>query len=213
MTNKHYWSYGSSFKGFSDWLKLNCLRSRIERGFLDIFSRHICSAVTETIRVTNYATSFGARKCSENQVRGCWDDSWSVKPTSKILSNGTKFLYEIKLLIILQKKTFVVRRLDYIHVCAGTTCKGWEICSFSFPWKTAMKLHLCVVEFQRTVTLSCILRPVQFVSYDSFLLLCWNQRNDLRISKSERSFVRLISSRERVFRQGRLKRTVKCQFV
>ena len=55
---------------FSDWVKLNHLRSRIERGFFDI-SRHICSAVTETILVTNYATSFGAKKCSENQVRSC----------------------------------------------------------------------------------------------------------------------------------------------
>ena len=34
---------------FSDWLKSNHLRSRVERGFMDIFSRHICSAVTETI--------------------------------------------------------------------------------------------------------------------------------------------------------------------
>ena len=51
---------------FSDWLKSKHLSSRIERGFLDIFSRHICSAVTETIRVTNYATSFGAKECSEN---------------------------------------------------------------------------------------------------------------------------------------------------
>ena len=56
---------------YSDWLKWNHLRSRTELGFLDIFSRHICSAVTETIRVTNYATSFGAKKCSENQVRSC----------------------------------------------------------------------------------------------------------------------------------------------
>ena len=54
---------------FSDWLKSNHLKSRIELGFLDISSRHICSTVTETIRVTNYATSFGAKKCSENQVR------------------------------------------------------------------------------------------------------------------------------------------------
>ena len=46
---------------FSD-SETNHLRSRIERGLLNIFSRHICSAVTETIRVTNYATSFGAKK-------------------------------------------------------------------------------------------------------------------------------------------------------
>ena len=53
---------------FSDWLKSNHLKSRIEHGFLDIFSRNICGAVTETIRVTNNATSFGVKKCSENQV-------------------------------------------------------------------------------------------------------------------------------------------------
>ena len=67
------WIHGSSFKGFpvvflfSNWLKSNHLRSRIEFGFLDIFSRHICSVVTETIQVTNYATSFGAKKCSKNK--------------------------------------------------------------------------------------------------------------------------------------------------
>ena len=54
---------------FSDWLMSNHLKSRIECGFLDIFSRHICSTVKKTIRVTNFATSFGAKKCSEDQVR------------------------------------------------------------------------------------------------------------------------------------------------
>ena len=49
----------------SDWLKSDHLRSRIERGFLDNFSRHICSAVKETIGVTNHATSFGTKKCSK----------------------------------------------------------------------------------------------------------------------------------------------------
>ena len=29
--------------------------------FSDIFSRHICSTVAETIDVTNYAASFGAK--------------------------------------------------------------------------------------------------------------------------------------------------------
>ena len=30
-------------------------------GYSDIFSRHICLAVAETIGVTNYAASFGAK--------------------------------------------------------------------------------------------------------------------------------------------------------
>ena len=44
-----------------DWLKLNHLKSRMECGFSDIFSRHICSTVAETIGVTNKPASFGAK--------------------------------------------------------------------------------------------------------------------------------------------------------
>ena len=44
-----------------DWLKLNRLISRMECGFSDILSRHICSTVAETIGVINYAASFGAK--------------------------------------------------------------------------------------------------------------------------------------------------------
>ena len=51
-----------------DWLKLNHLKSRMECGFSDIFLRHICSTVAETIGVTNYSASFGAKKCSENHI-------------------------------------------------------------------------------------------------------------------------------------------------
>ena len=51
-----------------DWLKLNHLKSRMECGFSDIFLCHICSTVAETIGVTNYAASFGAKKCSENHI-------------------------------------------------------------------------------------------------------------------------------------------------
>ena len=45
-----------------DWLKLDHLKSRMECGFSDIFSRHICPTVAETIGVTNNAASFGAKK-------------------------------------------------------------------------------------------------------------------------------------------------------
>ena len=46
----------------SDWLKSN------RTSFFGIFSRHICSAVTETMRVTNYATSFGAKNVQKTKV-------------------------------------------------------------------------------------------------------------------------------------------------
>ena len=61
------WFHGSSFKGFllffllPDWLELNHLKSRMECGFSNIFSRHICSTVEETIGVTNNSESFGAK--------------------------------------------------------------------------------------------------------------------------------------------------------
>ena len=60
---------------------LNHLKSRIEWGFSDIFSRHICSTIAETIGVTNNAVSFGAEKCSENHIWSCWDDSRSIEQT------------------------------------------------------------------------------------------------------------------------------------
>ena len=43
------------------WLKLNHLKSRLECGFSDIFSRHFCSAVAETIGVTINPASSGAK--------------------------------------------------------------------------------------------------------------------------------------------------------
>ena len=51
-----------------DWLKLNHLKSRMECGFSDIFSRHFCSTAAETMGVTINPASFGAKKCSENHI-------------------------------------------------------------------------------------------------------------------------------------------------
>ena len=62
------------FKSFSivfllpDWLKLNHVKSRMECGLSDNFSSHICSIAAETMGVTNYAASFGAKKLSENHI-------------------------------------------------------------------------------------------------------------------------------------------------
>ena len=48
----------------------------------------------------------------------------------------------------------------------------------------------------------CCLRPVpamQFISY-VFVLLCWNQRDNLQINKFKKDFVQLISSTGRAFK-------------
>ena len=44
-----------------DWLKLNHLKSRMNVVFQTFLSRHICSTIPESIGVTNYAASFGAK--------------------------------------------------------------------------------------------------------------------------------------------------------
>ena len=68
-----------------DWLKLNHLKIRMECGFSDIFSRHFCSIVAETIGVTINPASFGAKKCSENHIWSCWDDSRFMEPTRLLM--------------------------------------------------------------------------------------------------------------------------------
>ena len=95
------WFHGSSFKDFSivflfsDWLKWNHLRSRIKRGFLDIFSRHICSTVTATIRVTNYATSFGGKNVQKTKFEAAemildpWKQQLNQDLTNRAV--GSKF--------------------------------------------------------------------------------------------------------------------------
>ena len=93
LVSNNCWFYEAPSKAFllffllSDWLNVNNLKSRIECGFSDIFSRHFCSTVAETIGLTNYKASFGAKKCSENHIWICWDDSRSMEPTNK-LSNS-----------------------------------------------------------------------------------------------------------------------------
>ena len=81
------------FSLLPDWLKLNDLKSGMECGFSDTFSHHTCFTVAETIGVTNYAASFGAKKCSKNHIWNCWDDARSLEPTIhfglKLLSNFT----------------------------------------------------------------------------------------------------------------------------
>ena len=51
-----------------DWLKLNRLRRSMECGFSDIYSRHICSTVAETIGVINNAASFGAKNVQKTTL-------------------------------------------------------------------------------------------------------------------------------------------------
>ena len=64
--------------------------------FSDIFSRRICSTVAETIGVTNYAASFGAKKCSENHIWSCWDDA---RGTNKLgpTENSYRTCYKVNL--------------------------------------------------------------------------------------------------------------------
>ena len=51
-----------------DWLKLNHLKSRMECGF-QTFLRHFCSTVAETIGLTNYTASFGAKNVQKTTFK------------------------------------------------------------------------------------------------------------------------------------------------
>ena len=68
-----------------DWLKLNHLKSRMECGFSDIFSRHICSTVAETTGVTNNPACFGAKNVQKTtfqaaeMILGPWNQQCSFK--------------------------------------------------------------------------------------------------------------------------------------
>ena len=102
------WFDGSSFKDFSivflfsNWLELNHLKSRMECGFSDIFSCHVCSTRAETIDMTIYAASFRAKKCSENHILSCWDDARTLEPTNIqfFRSWKSKLIWGIKFCIL-----------------------------------------------------------------------------------------------------------------
>ena len=67
------WFHGSSFKGFSVgfpvfWLpKFESSQKSNWTWCMDIFLRHICSAVTEKIWMTNYTTRFGAKNVQKTK--------------------------------------------------------------------------------------------------------------------------------------------------
>ena len=72
-----------------DWLKLNHLKSRMDCGFSDIFSRHICSTLGETIGMTNCAASFGAKNVQKTtfeaaeMILGPWNQQQRILSRTK----------------------------------------------------------------------------------------------------------------------------------
>ena len=77
----------------SDWLELNHLKRRMECGFSDIFSCHICSTVEETIGVTNNSESFGAKNVRKTtfeaaeMILGPWNQQeTAIKLFSQVYS-------------------------------------------------------------------------------------------------------------------------------
>ena len=68
----------------------------MECGFSDIFSRHICSTVAETIGVTNYATSFGEKNVQKttfeaaDMMLGPWNQQLIVITKNQFYGPGDK---------------------------------------------------------------------------------------------------------------------------
>ena len=94
-----------------DQLKLNHLKSRTECGFSDIFSRHICSTVAETIGVTNYAPCFGAKNVQKTtfeaaemmlgpwnqQIPDFWPDlNFPLEHVIKVVLIGQHILFQLQ---------------------------------------------------------------------------------------------------------------------
>ena len=63
---------------------MNHLKSRMECGFSDIFSRHFCSTVAETVGVTNNPESFGAKNVQKTtfeaaeMILGPWNQQIDI---------------------------------------------------------------------------------------------------------------------------------------
>ena len=82
------WFDGSSFKGFSivfpaPWLA-KVESSQKSKGmwfFRHFFVPSLFDRSRNKIGVTNNPAGFGAKKCSENHIWRCWDDSRSMEPT------------------------------------------------------------------------------------------------------------------------------------
>ena len=74
------------------WLKLNHLKSRLECGFSDIFSRYFCSTVAETIGVTINPASFGAKNVQKTtfeaaeMILGPWNQQTSISLSQEIFA-------------------------------------------------------------------------------------------------------------------------------
>ena len=62
--------------------------------FSDIFSRHICSTVEETIGVTNYAASFGAKNVQKTRFEAAemMLVPWNQQMCSLTIISGSKLL-------------------------------------------------------------------------------------------------------------------------
>ena len=106
MIGTSCWFHGSSFKGFSIVFPVFRL-AKVESSqksnrtwlFLHFFAPHICSAVTKTIRVTNYATSFGAKNVQKTKFEAAemildrWNQQMeTTEITSNCSDNITKYI-------------------------------------------------------------------------------------------------------------------------
>ena len=74
----------------------------MECGFSDIFSSHICSTVAETIDVTNYEATFGAKNVQKatfeaaEMILGPWDQEVTTPRCKYYDFKGQPFQYDMK---------------------------------------------------------------------------------------------------------------------
>ena len=109
-----------------DWLKLNHLKSPMECGFSNIFSRHFCSTIAETIGLTNYAASFGAKTCSENQIEAAEMilGPWNQQDSYLCYNNWVNVELYDKFCLLFEQEIQIWRKLVVSNV--ATQCTNTE---------------------------------------------------------------------------------------
>ena len=144
---------------FSDWLKSNHLTYGIKRGFLDIFSRHICCVVIETIRMTKYAKSFGAKKCSKNNFEVA---EMTLDPWNKQVVNTTSGGFPVN------RKIHIGWSIDLVYAPHRFSCAvserfavgRWNFQSFSIYVLGIWKCNFHSPETQLVAKATQLLRGV-----------------------------------------------------
>ena len=137
---------------FSDWLKLNHLRSRIERGFLDIFSRHICSTVKKDNTSDKLRNKFWREKMFRKQS--------SKLPAEMILDPWNQQLWSEEQMVVksfpclIYVKHWVSIEFLSIDICNSAPRTGFVQVSYRFWLRSHISNSITPVNIKALMSFS-----------------------------------------------------------